>query len=61
MLSIGKIVKVGGYIFSSKRAYISFFGSPSIPPNVNLGFDGVKNQTALDLIIYHTQKMDIGA
>jgi hypothetical protein len=44
--------KVGGYKDGGNKAYISFFGSPSRPPNVILGLLGVKNQTARDRIMY---------
>jgi len=32
-----------------------------MPPNVIFGLLGVKNQTALDLMMYQTQQSEIGA
>ncbi|MEO7523710.1 MAG: hypothetical protein ABIT58_06420, partial [Ferruginibacter sp.] len=50
-----------GYDPAGSRVYISFLGSPSIPPKVILGLLGVKNQTEPDLIMYQVQAGTSGA
>ena len=44
-----------GYDEGGNCSYISFLLSPSNPPKVNVGFDGVKNQNDADRRQYHSQ------
>src|SRR5688572_7451033 len=57
----GITLKLTGAYSGGNRSCISFFGSPSIPPNVSLGLLGVKNQTEPERIIYHNQMGASGA
>jgi hypothetical protein len=41
-------------------SYISFLLSPSKPPKVNVGFEGLKNQTDLARKQYHAQTKLMG-
>lgn len=44
-----------GYAFAGSCSYISFLPSPSKPPKVIVGLEGIKNQKDRALMQYHSQ------